>query len=174
MPEDLGRVRAGAEELVADCKRLVRAVIAPGPPVKQRIGEAPIAAVVGYEHLLVRRADELIEGRIGMVQPQEGSRIEGLIRTVDRDGVVCRGTAEVPTPAALRMVGESTGIDQERLAANGERECQCIRMAVRRDGEISERAGIGDDPDFPGSLEIASQDVVAAARKRAANRQPRA
>jgi len=119
MPEDLGRVRPGAEKLIADRKRPARDVIAPGPPVKHRIGEAPITVVVGYEQLLIRRADELIHRRLGMLQPEEGAGIEGLILTVDHDRVVCRGTAEIPAPAALRMVCKGTGIDEQRLAAYG-------------------------------------------------------
>jgi len=38
-------------------------------------------------------------------------------------------------------------------------------MTVRRDGEISERARIGDDPDLFGCLEVISQNVVACARE---------
>src|SRR6185437_8219855 len=51
MPEDLDAVRPAAVQLVGDLERRARRVIAPGPPMRHRIGEASIAVVMRHQHL---------------------------------------------------------------------------------------------------------------------------
>ena len=107
-----------------------------------------------------------------MLQPEERTGEDRLVLAVHHDGVVGGGAAEIVAPGALRVVRESTGVDQERGATDTQREGERIGVAVRRNGEIPEWSRIGDDPDLLGSLEPVAQYVVAGARKRAAHRQP--
>src|SRR5438270_257591 len=82
---------------------------------------------------------------------------------------MCRRTAEVTAPG-LRAIGECPRIDEDGRAGDAQRTCQRVGTPVSRDGQISKRAGIGDETDLAGGLEILAENEVAAFREGAPHR----
>src|SRR5207245_786892 len=106
--------------------------------------------------------------------PHEVAPGERLIHAVDAQRVVRGGAAEVRAPLPATVIRAGPGIDQELEPAERQRESERIGMSMGGDAAIAEGTGVRDQTDLVAGLEVAAEDVIAAARESPAQRRPRA
>ena len=79
----------------------------------------------------------------GWLGPAKGPGHDGLIETVDANGVVRAAATEPVAPFGLAGVGVGAGIDQYLVVAGAKDDAQRVGMAVAR-VQGAERAGVDD------------------------------
>src|SRR5581483_3744660 len=94
-----------------------------------------------------------------------------LIEAVHDDGVVGRGALEMTAPTGPCSITERPGVDEKGLPSSAQRECERVGVTVRGNRQITQWAGVGDDPDLAVGLEGLTEDEIAALGKRPLHRQ---
>src|SRR6185312_15715147 len=176
MPVELDAMRPAAHELVGDREQEAFPVVLELSTVADRIGEAAIAIMTRDEPFARPGSSgglERFDGGARVIEPEKAPGRPRLIEPVDADGVVRARPAEVAPPPRVAVVGERSGIDEQRLPRGTQGERERIRMTVRRDREVSERTRIGDDFHLAGSVEGIAEKIVAALREEPRQRQVR-
>ncbi len=141
----------------------------PTPSVSHGIGETAITVVAGHQLLNLPVERDLLRAPSGMTRPDEAPSVDRLVLAIDHHRVVRPRAFEVPPPWVDPLVGVGSRVDEEGLTGDAQTERQRVRMTMRRDGKKSQRAGVGDQTDFLGSLELLAQNVVTALTERPPN-----